>query len=126
MQLVQADPGLVLPQERTTGLGCIPSGRTVIYKCTVTDPSNSALGSTVWSGSAFRCPTKSNRIMLAHSHFSETAECGGLQVEALTAAGNNYVSQLNLTATTELNIKNISCSLSGLTLVGSDILLIGG
>ena len=35
--VLQATTGLVLPVERTTGLGCIPEGNTVSYECTVND-----------------------------------------------------------------------------------------
>ena len=41
-------------------------------------------------------------------------------------SGNSYVSELSFIAFTELNRTTLSCSLSGLTEIGSDILTIGG
>ena len=124
----QTTQGLVLPEERTTGLGCIQVGRNVSYQCTVTDTSNPPIASTVWSGSAFQCPSTSNRISLSHSQFisMSTSTCGSLMAMALEVNGTNYVSQLILTATTELNGTTISCFLSGVTEIGSDELIIGG
>ena len=64
-------PGLELPTERVTGLGCIPEGRSVSYQCTV---SNNGLAATVWQGSAFNCTSSSfsakNQITLLHSRYS--------------------------------------------------------
>ena len=69
--------GLVLPEERTTGLGCTPEGRTVSYQCTVTDPTNPPIGSTIWRGSAFSsCLESSLQIALVHSLY----EIGALVV----------------------------------------------
>ncbi len=56
--VLQATPGLVLPVERTTGLGCVPEGNTVSYDCTVTDYGGGR--STLWRGSAFNCPSSSS------------------------------------------------------------------
>ena len=102
-----------LPEEETTGLGCIPEGRNVTYQCTVND--TSSVGSTVWSGSAFQCPDNSNQINLLHNQFDEKSgvlpSCGTLRTTSLRVnEGSNYVSQLSLTATTELNGTTISCS----------------
>ena len=120
----------MLPEERTTGLGCIPEGRTVSYQCTVTDTTNPVIGSTVWTGSAFQCPGTSNQISLPHSQFSigqgTPVACGSLIAMAMDVNGNNYTSQLSLSASTDLNGTTISCFLGSRTEVGSDVLITGG
>ena len=118
----------MLPQERTTGLGCIPEGRSVSYQCTVSDPTNPPIGSTVWRSDALLCPGTSNRISLSHYQFTELEipSCGPLRAKALGVNGTNYLSQLNLTGTTDLNGTTLSCLLSDLTKIGSDIITVGG
>ena len=120
----------MLPQERTTGLGCIPEGRTVSYQCTVADTTNPLVGSTIWSGSAFhdQCPSSSNRINIPHIQFSEmrTFSCGTLMGRAVEVDGSNFVSQLNLTASIELKGSTLLCSLGGLSSVGMDNISVGG
>ena len=117
----------MFPEERTTGLGCIPERRNVSYQCTVTDTTNPPIGSTTWSGSAFQCPSIANQISLPHSQFSSrvSSTCGSLRATALETNGSNYVSQLSLTATSLLNGTTLSCSLSDTEIV-SDVLVIGG
>ena len=126
--IVQGNPDLELPEERTTGLGCIPEGSTVSYQCTVSDTSNPLIGSTLWNGTAFHCPLSSNQINLPHIQFTNmlTASCGTLTATSLKVIGNNYVSQLSLTATMELNGRTLLCSLGGLAIIGSDVIPVGG
>ncbi len=102
----------MLPGESTTGLGCIPEGRTVSYKCTITDSSGS--GSSIWEGSAFNCSKKMNRIVLLHENFPLESDCGALLVTSVGVNGCRYTSQLNLTATADLNGANVICRLSGM------------
>ncbi len=131
---VQATQGLVLPVERTTGLGCIPEGRTVSYECTVTDPLDPPVGpvtSTIWQGTAFICPTgdtaTNNRISLPHSQSMFGAGgCGGLSAVSTGFSGNDYTSTLTLTATTELNGLTVVCMLGENFVVGNDTIKIGG
>ena len=126
---VQAIPVLVLPQERTTGLGCIPEGRNVSYQCTVTDTTNPPIGSTVWGGDAFQCPSTANQIRLPHSQFNSPVPltCGSFSARAVGVDGINYVSQLSLTAASELNGTTLFCSLSDTEEeTVSDVLTIGG
>ena len=112
---------LVLPEERTTGLGCVPVGRTVSYQCIITDP-NPPTGITIWSGSC--------QISLQHSTFfeqgTETCGIGIFSAMALYVNGSNYVSQLTFNASIELNGTTVSCSLSLTTQISSDVLKIGG
>ena len=114
-----------LPEEKIIGLGCIPEGSNISYQCTVVD--TSSIGSTVWSGSAFQCPDSSDQINLLHSQFSEVGglpSCGTLQTTSLRVNGSNYVSQLSLTATTELNGTTISCSFGNLAV--DIVITVGG
>lgn len=132
MPTVSATPGLVLPVDRTTGQGCIPEGRNVSYVCTVIEISNVPIGSTVWLGTAFDCPsgsdTSNNRITLNHNQFlsgGTVGVCGDLS--AMSIEGENYTSRLILSATTGLNGTTIMCTLSGNTpVVGTDTFVIGG
>ena len=116
-----------LPEDRITGLGCIPERMNVSYQCTVVD--TSSIGSTVWSGSAFQCPDSSNQINLQHGQFSELEmgglpSCGTFRITSLRVNGSTYVSQLSLTATTELNGTTISCSFGNLA--KEDVITVGG
>ena len=119
-------PKLVLPEERTTGLGCIPERKNISYQCKVNDTTNRLTGSTIWSGSAFHCPLHSNQINLLHSQFSEMRSvlCGTLMARLVREDGSCYESQLSLTATTELNGTTISCSFGPLN--ESDSIVVGG
>ena len=119
---------LVLPQERTTGLGCIPVGRTVSYQCTVTDLTNPPIGSTVWRGSAVTCPWDTNEISLRHSAYEEGAKgtCGNLSALSVNVSGSFYTSELTLTPTFMINGSVITCSLSGNPPFGMDHLEVGG
>ena len=66
-------------------------GEVVNYTCTVVDTTgNPPLGSSVWRGTAFNCPTSSNEISLRHSSFSTSYgaadTCTG---RAITAESNH-------------------------------------
>ncbi len=125
--VLQATSGLVLPVERTTGLGCVPEGNTVSYECTVTD--DDGFRSTIWRGSAFNCPSSSSQIILIHILFQPNGEsgiCGDLSAMSVRVSGDNYTSRLALTATAELNGTIIECIRSGSVVVGSDTLKTGG
>ncbi|XP_064403761.1 uncharacterized protein LOC135349189 [Halichondria panicea] len=131
-QVLQATPGLVLPVERTTGLGCIPEGRTVSYVCTVTDPLDPPVASTVWQGTALNCPsasdTTNNRIILSHNQFQSGGNagvCGGLSAMSIGFSRNEYTSRLILTASNELNGMTVICSLSGIFIAGNDTVIVG-
>ena len=121
------------PVERTTRQNCIPEGRTVSYQCTVTDPLDPPVASTVWLGSAFNCPsasdTSNNRITLTHSSFEPNGTsgvCGGLSAMSVGVDGRNHTSRLTLTATTGMNGETVECSLGGQNEVGTDTISVGG
>ena len=100
----------------------------ISYQCKITDTSEPPIGLTAWTGSAFQCPATSDRIILQHSLFNElpTVTCGNFKAMAVEVDGTSYVSRLSFTAFIELNGLNLSCSLSGVTEIGSDSLIIGG
>ena len=128
--IAQSSPGLGMLSRRWTTLsqlGCIPEGMNISYQCTVNDTSEPPIGSTVWRGSAFFCPDTLNQISLPHSQFNKfvTSSCGGLRAVAVGLDRGSYVSQLSLMAVTGLNGSTLSCSLSGMFQIGSDILKIG-
>ncbi len=118
--------GLVLPVQRTTGLGCIPEGETVSYECTVNDNNGR---STVWQGSAFNCFNNSSWIILNHLEFQHngaSGTCGDLSATSIGVSGDNYTSRLTVTATAGLNGKTIECTINGLVAFGNDTLRTGG
>ena len=112
----------------TIGHGCVLDGMSVSYDCIVTDVSSPPIGSTIWLGSAFNCPSASPQISLPHFQFVSgvSGSCGDLTVMSVGVNGREYTSRLTLTATTELNEKTINCTLSGVVLFGSDTIRVGG
>ena len=119
----------ILPLERTDGSSCVPEGDTVVYQCTVTDITMEGL-TTVWRGTAFNCSNNGNVILLAHSLYgmSITQSCsnGALVGEGIGNDGNDYTSQLSVTANSDLNGTTIECVRTPSTLIGSDTILVGG
>ena len=82
----------ILPEERTTGLGCILDGTTVNYECTVMDSAVTPIGSTTWRGSAFSCSgSPPNAISLIHSGYvnGTSATCGDLSAMSVGVDGTN-------------------------------------
>ncbi len=119
---VQATPGLVLPVERTTGLHCIPEGRTVNYECTVNDADKT---STVWLVGKSACAT------LLHSSFEgNVINCTRFMTQisamALHSVGTNYTSRLTLIADIALNGTSIDCTVGGGATDKSDVIVVGG
>ena len=117
----------ILPEERTTGLGCIPDGTTVNYECTVMD--SLGIGTTVWRGSAFGCSgSPPNAISLIHSGYvnGTSATCGDLSAVSVGVDGTNYTSGLTVTANTGLDGTMIDCTISTVVVEGSDTIRVGG
>ena len=87
------------------------------YQCNVVGG-----GATLWNGSLFDCPSKSNQILLRHSEFqlaSASGECNSEAViansigisESLTNNSNQcYSSQLNIAVSPSMNNKIIECN----------------
>ena len=117
----------ILPEQRTTGLGCIPDGATVNYECTVMD--GAGVASTVWLGSAFNCSrSPSNSISFIHNLYgsAESGICGDLSAMSIGVDGTNYTSRLTVTANTGLDGTMISCTISTVRVEGSDTVRVGG
>ena len=98
----------------------------VSYECTVTDDDGDR--STIWRGSAFNCPSDSFMINLPHSLYEPgvRGSCGGLSAMSIGVSGNNYTSQLTLTANLGLNEMTVECNRGGTIVVGNDTLKTGG
>ena len=90
--------------------GCVCPGEILTYECT-------AMGgvSTVWTGSAFNGPRC--EIVLLHSRFlnqgtnvicKKVATC--IVARNLSAEGNNYTSQLNVTVTPDTAGMTVECT----------------
>ena len=100
---------------------CVCLGDTLTYECTTM-----GVGSTVWTGSAFNnlwC----TEILLLHNRIlnggtNGTCNNGATYIVArsLSVEGNNYTSQLSVTATPETAGKTIMCYSDN----GSDVTLI--
>ena len=73
------------------------------------------MGNTLWSGTAFNCPSSSNEIVLRHSQFGSGGASGDCTGGALVARslrvenGNSFVSQLTATVSTAFNNQSIRC-----------------
>ena len=68
----------------------------------------------IWSGSALDCPSTSNEIIFLQIDFLnqrlyQTCNNGDIVARILSVEGNNYTSQLNVTATSDIAEKSIAC-----------------
>ena len=70
--------------------------------------------STIWTGTSFfDCSANTKEIVLLHRRFlptigtSATCNNGAIVARSLSAEGNNYTSQLNVTVTPDIAAKNI-------------------
>ena len=119
----------ILPLERTDGSSCVPEGDTVVYQCTVTDITMGGL-STIWQGTALDCSDTGNVISLLHSQygmsFTQSCSNGALVDEGIGNIGNDYMSQLSVMATSDLNGTTIECIRTPSTAIGNDTILVGG
>jgi hypothetical protein len=70
---------------------------------------------TVWQGTAFQCANVNDEIILRHSQFGEPYNLigicnnGAIVAQALGVVNNSYISQLNVTASLELNNTTVEC-----------------
>ena len=79
------------------------------FTCTVVGP-----GNTIWSGTAFNCPSTSNEIILRHSQFASPGTSGNCNSGTITARSlgvenDCFRSELNVTASASLNKKTVQC-----------------
>ena len=89
----------------------------------------SGAGNTVWDGSAFNCPSTSNRVVLLHSQFNmpggaqALCNAGEIVGKSLHGDGEFFTSQLNVTASVDLNNTTIRCgSASALEVTGTSLI----
>ena len=81
------------------------------YECTVMGDFR---GATIWIGTALNCPL--DEIVLVHSHFINhntiirSCNYGATVAQGLYALNNNYTSQLNVTATRDIDGTPITCA----------------
>ena len=105
---------------------CFCPGDVETYTCTVVGGAV-----TVWSGTAFDCPS-SNEIQLAHALYSggtATGECGaiignGISVDT-SAAEFCYTSELSVTISANMDGQTVGCT-RDITLIGIDSLRVAG
>ena len=74
-------------------------------------------GATVWQGTAFQCDSNNqNFISLRHSQFLKSfkpeGDCnnGAIVARALGVVNGSYISELNVTASLELNNTTVECA----------------
>ena len=68
-------------------------------------------GATIWIGTTFNCPR--DEIVLLHSHFIniiKSCNYGATVAQGLYALNNSYSSQLNVTATRDIDGTPITCA----------------
>ena len=67
----------------------------------------------MWRGSALRCPSSGNRIVLYHSQFylhsMEECNLGNVVARSLGIENGTYISRLNVTIDEDMNMKTIQC-----------------
>jgi hypothetical protein len=93
-----------------SGAAC--PGDVLKYVCDIT-----GAGNTIWNGTAFYCPSKSNETILRHSQFSTVSGTSGscndrtvIRARSLGVSNNCFSSQLNITVTSDMNDTTIRCS----------------
>ena len=84
-------------------------GDLLTYECIATGGSN--IGATIWTGTAFNCPSSGNEIILLHVFINRIYTCnnGSIVARILSGEGNKYTSQLNITVTPDIAGKIIEC-----------------
>ncbi len=87
---------------------CACPGEVLSYTCTAVGP-----GSTVYTGSAFNCPSSQDQIVFRHSEFQpgtiKTCTDGRIVGQPLVAHNGAYTSQLNVSVDAELNNREVEC-----------------
>ena len=95
---------------------CACPGDVLTFVCTIVGG-----GNTIWSGSAFNCSSTENEIILRHTQFASEGTFGDCSSGAIVSRSigvednNCFVSQLNVTASTNFNRKTVVCGYSSNT-----------
>ena len=94
------------------GTQCACADNGLIYNCNVVGGTT-----TLWSGTAFNCPTENSVILLRHSQFAKLnnqafgiCNNGDIVGYGIRAANNCYTSQLNVTVRESFNNKTVQCA----------------
>ena len=109
-------------------VGCLCPGDVLTYECTVVGVGDA--GVTIWKGSAFdnHCEGSKMELQLLHSRYNaisgEVKFCQDMILEArsVKVENNSYISQLNVTLTSNITGKIIECAYNNgynTTLIGS-------
>ena len=101
----------VLASASSTFQAILCPGDVLITECTIT-----GVGATVWLGTAFQCHySNHDEIILRHSQFGGSynpiGSCnnGAIAAQGLGVVNDSYISQLNVTASPELNNTTVEC-----------------
>ena len=115
---------------RIGGNDCICSGDRIVYECSLSGP-----GSTVWSGTLFRCPAQQNEIFFLHSRFDGlTKYCNitnrSLAAHAVKRENNCFTSLLNFSADPSMNNSTAMCihdnEMDSITIASQTLIVITG
>ena len=108
-------------------------GDIVTYECTI--GGNAQAGATVWSGSAFECPTTNNQLItvlpLRNTSHPIIKTCGDITARFFHTeqVQGNYTSELSLHVTAEAVGSTVSCSYDdgiSIMLIFSTVVMITG
>ena len=115
--------------ENTLSSTCGLEGSTFSYMCIIND--RLGVGSTIWTGQAFKCGESSDQIRLTHSSHHDSGlggehKCGNFSAMIVGANGSEYISRLSFYGDSKLNQTTINCTLSGAVLVESIVVKLGG
>ena len=106
--LISAQTELIVPSNS----GSVCPGDVLTYICTARGP-----GNTLWKGSAFHCSSTQNEIILQHSRYDSpggtTRYCNDRAIvgQSIRVENNDcYISQLNVTISSDMNNKTIECA----------------
>ena len=125
--------GQEIPLSNNQVPGCYSTNDTAVFACTVMDSSH--FYGTDWSGTVFNCPSANsiskNKIFLPHMQFSSlargTCNAGTIVAEGTEVNGSLYTSVLTIAPVTpDMNGQTIICSVSGITVIGTETLRVGG
>ena len=105
---------------------CACPNQMLTYFCTVMGGIR-----TIWSGTAFQCPSTQNEIILRHNNFMDGAvgDCNGGAITARSVGvdGERFTSQLTVNVSSRLNNSTFRCILGsdmGMMTIGEDTISI--
>ena len=89
---------------------CICPGRSLQITCSVV-----GLGSTVWEGTTFDCPSSENKISLFHTGFATNSSVGscndGITARGLSVSGQNcFLSEVTIIPSSATNGQTVTCN----------------